>query len=60
MPEECLMHADMVCIGEGEEALLEVVKNLSGSAKLGLAIKNICVKVDNKLLKMIYVISKKI
>jgi len=28
-PDECLHHADMVCIGEGEEALAELLKNLS-------------------------------
>jgi radical SAM superfamily enzyme YgiQ (UPF0313 family) len=27
-PEECLNHADMVCIGEGEEALVNLVKKM--------------------------------
>lgn len=30
-PEECLRHADMVCLGEGEEALLEVVQRLENN-----------------------------
>ncbi len=28
-PEECLEHADMVCIGEGEDALLELADKMS-------------------------------
>ena len=28
-PDECLEHADMVCVGEGEEALAEVVSRLA-------------------------------
>jgi len=27
-PEMCLEHADMVCLGEGEEAMLELVENM--------------------------------
>ena len=27
-PEECLEHADMVCIGEGEEALVELTRKM--------------------------------
>jgi radical SAM superfamily enzyme YgiQ (UPF0313 family) len=27
-PEECLQHTDLVCIGEGEEAIIELVKNI--------------------------------
>lgn len=27
-PEECLNHADMVCVGEGEDALLELVNKM--------------------------------
>ena len=26
MPEECVQHADIVCINEGEEALIEIIK----------------------------------
>ena len=28
-PEECLKYADMVCIGEGEEALVELAKRMN-------------------------------
>jgi radical SAM superfamily enzyme YgiQ (UPF0313 family) len=31
-PEECLEHADIVCIGDGEEALLELVERLGAGA----------------------------
>lgn len=27
-PDECIAHADMVCVGEGEEALLELVEKM--------------------------------
>jgi len=30
-PEECLEHADLVCVGEGEDALLELIKKMSES-----------------------------
>jgi len=29
-PEECLEYADMVCVGEGEDALLELFERMSG------------------------------
>jgi anaerobic magnesium-protoporphyrin IX monomethyl ester cyclase len=29
-PEECLQHADLVCVGEGEDALLELVRKMAG------------------------------
>lgn len=43
LPEESLGYADMVCLGEGEDALLELVKamQLSGSGKVDNRIKNI-------------------
>jgi radical SAM superfamily enzyme YgiQ (UPF0313 family) len=28
-PEECLAHADLVCLGEGEDALLELVRKMA-------------------------------
>ncbi len=40
MPEESLRHADMICLGEGEEALLELVQGLSGG-RLDTGIQNI-------------------
>jgi radical SAM superfamily enzyme YgiQ (UPF0313 family) len=32
-PEECLEHADYVCVGEGEEALLELADRLEGEER---------------------------
>jgi len=40
-PEECLQHADMICRGEGEEALLELVRTMSSTGGTGTTIKNI-------------------
>ncbi|MFC1848980.1 B12-binding domain-containing radical SAM protein [candidate division CSSED10-310 bacterium] len=40
-PEECLQHADMVCLGEGEEALVELLDTLERDGDIK-AIKNIC------------------
>ena len=39
-PDECLRHADMICLGEGEEALLELVKSYD-AGKFDFSIKNI-------------------
>jgi len=41
MPEEALKHADMICLGEGEEGLLELVHNLSSQDAVDTSIKNI-------------------
>jgi len=43
-PEECLEYVDMICMGEGEEALLELVNSLSDNQKPEPAIKNIWFK----------------
>ncbi|MBU0683822.1 MAG: B12-binding domain-containing radical SAM protein, partial [Candidatus Omnitrophica bacterium] len=43
MPEECLRYADMICLGEGEEALLEVANSISQN-KHNTEIKNIWFK----------------
>lgn len=40
-PEECLRHADMICRGEGEEALLELVQKLSATGTIDTTIRNI-------------------
>lgn len=40
-PEESLRHADMICLGEGEDALLELVRKLSEFQTLDTSIKNI-------------------
>ena len=51
MPEECLRYADMVCRGEGEEALLELTQNLSGSREPSLVIKNIYFKTSDGVIR---------
>ncbi len=40
-PEESLRHADMICMGEGEEALLELVGSMSEMGARNTSIKNI-------------------
>ena len=45
-PEESLDHADMVCLGEGEEALLELARNMSGQDKVDTSIRNIWFNTD--------------
>lgn len=46
-PEQCLDHADMVCIGEGEDAMLELAENIK-SGDVG-AIANIWSKLGGKV-----------
>jgi len=45
-PVECLEHADMICIGEGEEALLEVANAIEAGKKID-NIRNIGLNVSN-------------
>ena len=45
-PDECLRHADMICRGEGEEALLELVRKMAETGAIDTSIKNIWFK-DN-------------
>ncbi len=47
-PEECMEFADYVCVGEGEEAILDVVKALEENSSLS-RIPNIWVKENGKL-----------
>lgn len=48
-PEECLEYADMVCIGEGEEALLELANKLkSGDI---YSIQNIWFRKDHEIIR---------
>jgi anaerobic magnesium-protoporphyrin IX monomethyl ester cyclase len=49
-PEECLEYADMVCVGEGEDALLELVEKMSGDED-HTKTRNIWCKVDRELIK---------
>jgi radical SAM superfamily enzyme YgiQ (UPF0313 family) len=49
-PEECLEHADIVCVGEGEEATLELAQRLSGG-KDYTGISNMWTKQNGCLVK---------
>ena len=49
-PDECLQYADMICLGEGEEALLDLVRNYS-EGKFDLSTKNIWFKTDNGIVQ---------
>ena len=40
LPDESIKHSDFVCVGEGEESLLELVKKLSDGEK-GNDVQNI-------------------
>jgi len=49
-PEESLQHADMICIGEGEEALLEVVNKMSRGEDVS-AVSNIWIRKGAEIIK---------
>jgi len=49
-PEECIKYSDIVCVGEGEDALLEVADKLFNNQPVD-CIDNIWVKKDNKIIK---------
>jgi len=49
-PEECLEHADLVCVGEGEDALLELMQHLAkGEGPIG--VRNIWYKQDGEIVR---------
>ncbi len=49
-PEECLQHADMICLGEGEEALLDLVKSYS-CGEPDLSTKNLWFRTNNGVIR---------
>lgn len=49
-PDECLQRADMICLGEGEEALFDLVKTYS-AGKFDVSTKNIWFKTENAIIK---------
>jgi len=51
MPMECLMYADIVCIGEGEEALLELAVSVSSGGVLEKNIKNMWFRKSDGIIK---------
>jgi len=48
MPEECLEHADYVCVGEGDEAIVDLAEALATGAPTD-AIPNIWTKVNGEI-----------
>jgi radical SAM superfamily enzyme YgiQ (UPF0313 family) len=50
VPEECIDYVDMVCIGEGEEALLELSNKMEQGGDL-TNIQNLWVRVNGKVVK---------
>jgi len=49
-PEECLDYADMVCIGEGEETLVELARKMENGADF-YNIQGMCFKEKGKVIK---------
>ena len=49
-PEACLNYADYVCIGEGEQTILDIAKAMNKEETLE-KINNICYFKNNKLIK---------
>ena len=49
-PLECLQHADMVCIGEGEDAMLELVTKMSRGEDY-LRTKNLWFKTGDQVIQ---------
>ncbi len=49
-PEECLRYADMVCMGDGEEAMVELADRMERKEDL-LSTKNICFSSDEGITK---------
>lgn len=47
-PEECIAYADIVCIGEGEGALVELADRIEHNESY-LDIKNLWIKTENKI-----------
>ncbi len=50
LPNESIKHADIICIGEGEEAFLELVQNLETNKDIS-KIKNIWIRTNGKIIK---------
>lgn len=49
-PEECIMHVDFVCVGEGEKSLLEFIEGVEQNKSVD-KIKNFWVKKNGKIIK---------
>lgn len=49
-PDQCISHADVVCVGEGEEAIVQLVKNLKAKKPIK-KIKNLWINDNGKIIK---------
>lgn len=49
-PEKCIQHADMICLGEGEDTILEIAKRIDGNKSL-TDVKNLWVRSGNNVYK---------
>ena len=49
-PNKCIEHCDIVCIGEGEDALLELITKLDKKKDIS-RVKNFWIKQNNKIIK---------
>jgi len=50
-PEECLEHVDMVCVGEGDDTLLQLITKLRDGDNNFTGIPNLYFKKNNKIIK---------
>jgi radical SAM superfamily enzyme YgiQ (UPF0313 family) len=49
-PDECIQHFDVICIGEGEEAMLELVNKIRDGDDIS-KIQNLWIKRDGEIIK---------
>lgn len=49
-PEECLEYTDIVCVGEGEEAIVELADAVQNGSDYG-KIRNLCIKTSSGIVK---------
>lgn len=49
-PEDCIKHADIVCVGEGEEAIIDLANTIKKRKNFD-RIKNLWIKKENKIIK---------
>lgn len=49
-PEKCIEHCDIVCVGEGEGAILDLAKAIENNKSID-KIKNLWIKKENKIIK---------
>ena len=49
-PEDCIKYCDIVCVGEGEEAILDLAKAIEKNKPID-NIKNLWIKKDNKIIR---------